>query len=199
MTILNFSQFPPVRITEQELANLIAKALRCEHQNDSAVIKRIDQKIDVSPHIIYRWYRADKPPKSTHLLRLASVYPEVLRTILEVIGRSDVWELCLAENIPQKMYARTEFNHAERPIYTIKYDTINTTINSEISVKLNQRQLWFVSELQKGKKLKAEDIIKKWDVSIATSRRDISELLKHEVIIFIGANKNGFYKINTKI
>ncbi len=108
----------------------------------------------------------------------------------------DVWELCLAENIPEKMYKEMGRKNVKELIYTIKYDTINATINSEIAVKLNKRQLWFLSELQKGHKFRADDLSQKWKVGIATSRRDIAELINHKIIHFIGANKNGHYEIN---
>ncbi len=124
------------------------------------------------------------------------MYPQVLKEVLEMIGRNDVWELCLAKNIPEKMHEASGRKNTEEPIYTIKYDTINATINSKISIKLNQRQLWFFSELQKGRKLKAEDIVEKWSVGIATSWRDIAELINHRAIHFIGTNKNGHYQIN---
>ncbi len=66
MSSLHFSQVLLAQINDQKVANIVAKALRQEHKNDSAVIKRIDQNIDVSPNIIYKWYRAEKPPKSVH-------------------------------------------------------------------------------------------------------------------------------------
>ena len=71
MAITNFSQVLLAQINDKKVAEMVANTLRQEHQNDSAVIKEIDKNIDVSPNIIYKWYIAEKSPKSAHLLKLA--------------------------------------------------------------------------------------------------------------------------------
>jgi Fic family protein len=50
-------------------------------------------------------------------------------------------------------------------------------------------------ELQRGKKLKAENIAKQWWVNEKTARRDIASLVEYGVIRYHGARKNGFYTV----
>ncbi len=195
MAITNFSQVLLAQINDKKIAEMVANALRQEHQNDSAVIKEIDKNIDVSPNIIYKWYRAEKPPKSAHLLKLAGAYPQVLKGVFEMIGREDIWELCLAENIPEKMCQEMGRKNVKCAVYRDKFVPINEMLTQNIAVKLNQREIWFLGELQKDRNLKAANIEEQWQVTNRTAKRDISNLLHHKLINFIGANKNGYYEI----
>lgn len=82
----------------------------------------------------------------------------MLKALLELIGRADVWEICVQKEIPSKMSANKHQKKPKNAIYRDKYVTINVVISSELAIKLNQRQLWFIGELQRGKKAKAENI-----------------------------------------
>jgi len=141
MSLSKISHFDRTKINEKTLANMVAMSLQKKHENDSSVIKRIDQNIDVSSNIIYKWYRAEKSPKSMHLLKLAATYPLILKGILEMIGRDDIWQLCIAENIPEKMYGKLYKNGVKNPIYRVKNEPVNSIAESKKTLKLNNHQI----------------------------------------------------------
>ena len=68
-------------------------------------------------------------------------------------------------------------------------DTINGTIN------LNERQKWFLLKLKDDRNITAEDIVRRFDVSLSTVRRDIAELKERGWIKFHGSRKTGHYEI----
>ena len=195
MSFQNFSQVLLQQIDDQSVAAMVANALRHEHQNDTSVVKEIGRVTGANLHTINKWCQAINAPKSAHLLMLAGLYPQVLKGLLEMVGRADVWGACLAENIPSKMHTKTGVSSSENTIYRDRYVPINVMVNLDIAIKLNHRQLWFVGELQRGKKLKADDIAAQWWVSHKTAKRDIASMLEHGAISYNGARKNGFYTV----
>ena len=62
---------------------------------------------------------------------------------------------------------------------------------------VNERQRWFMEQLQRGGQVKAEDIVSQWQVSLATAKRDIASLREKELIEFVGAAKTGSYRLKT--
>jgi Fic family protein len=73
--------------------------------------------------------------------------------------------------------------------------TVKVAIVPSEHGNLNQRQLWFLGLLQKGKSLRAQDIATAWRVSLGSARSDLAQLTKARFIKFVGARKNGQYKL----
>ena len=67
--------------------------------------------------------------------------------------------------------------------------------NDPANEPVNERQEWFLSQLKTGVKPKAEDLAAKWNVSLSTAKRDISQLKKQGMIEFVGAPKKGYYRL----
>ena len=65
--------------------------------------------------------------------------------------------------------------------------------NVFVNVPVNKRQKRFLELLNKGVSVKAADISKKFNVSLKTARRDIKDLVDHQVVEFSGAPKTGQY------
>lgn len=61
------------------------------------------------------------------------------------------------------------------------------------SLRLNERQAWFVEQIGKGARITAEDLAAHFDVADRTAERDIRKLRDAEVIAFVGAPKTGRY------
>lgn len=179
-------------ITDQMVAALVANALHAEHVDTNAVIKRIGRLTGANLHSIRKWYQGLNAPKSAHLLMLAKIYPNVLRRMLETIGRYDAWELCTENEIPEKMES-TFYKSSNRDIYSIKFVTINVVVDARVADQFNHRQLWFLGQLQRGNKVKADDIATIWHVALVTAKRDVAGLIKARMIAFMGARKNGWY------
>lgn len=63
---------------------------------------------------------------------------------------------------------------------------------------LNERQRWFLQQLQLGHHVSPDDIAQYWNKSVATVERDIAGLRKQNLIEFVGAPKTGHYRIKPK-
>ncbi|MDA3790224.1 MAG: DeoR family transcriptional regulator [Desulfobacula sp.] len=62
-----------------------------------------------------------------------------------------------------------------------------------VNVPVNQRQQWFINQIQRNVMVSAKDIAEHWKVSEKTVKRDITDLKQKKVIAFSGAAKNGSY------
>ncbi|PCI53396.1 MAG: hypothetical protein COB36_13245 [Alphaproteobacteria bacterium] len=182
-------------ITGQQVSEMVSKSLRLEHRNDMSSVKRISRISGVNMHTISNWYTSSNAPNSAHLLTLATIYPEVLKGVLEIIGRADIWRYCLANNIPKNMSRVLGGDKWVNPIYGDKFVHLNVVVNLGDITALNLRQLWLVSELQSGKEIKSADLTQMWGKSNKTSRRDIQGLIKIGMIKFVGPTKNGRYRL----
>lgn len=57
---------------------------------------------------------------------------------------------------------------------------------------LSTRQKWILSEVRKGRKLRREDVIQKFNVSVPTAKRDLAGM--GTLIDFVGPARGGYYK-----
>jgi ATP-dependent DNA helicase RecG len=69
------------------------------------------------------------------------------------------------------------------------------TVNEIVSETINVRQRWFMEQLAAGNRTRWTDLAVHWSVSRATAMRDIASLHQQESIEYVGAPKNGFYRI----
>jgi predicted DNA-binding transcriptional regulator YafY len=70
-------------------------------------------------------------------------------------------------------------------------------INVPANVPADERQLWFMEQLAAGKQVRAADIAERWRVTEKSAKRDISDLTARKVVEFVGAPKNGFYRVKS--
>lgn len=77
-------------------------------------------------------------------------------------------------------------------------EMINVPVNVPINVPVNavnERQQWFLEQLSAGKQTKATDISAHWKVTEKSAKRDIADLKTRGIIEFVGAPRNGFYRV----
>lgn len=75
----------------------------------------------------------------------------------------------------------------------------DSTANDEpLNEPVNERQKWFLTQLRQRFPVKAENIMQRWGVSLATVKRDLAELRKLELIEFTGSAKTGSYRLKQK-
>lgn len=72
---------------------------------------------------------------------------------------------------------------------------VNVPANVPVNVPVNERQQWFLDQLRQGIQYGPADIAAKWDVVLKTAKRDIADLRKKDLIIFVGPPKTGVYKL----
>ncbi len=66
-----------------------------------------------------------------------------------------------------------------------------------LNVPVNEWQKWFLQQIGKNIRVLSSDIATHWDVSKKTAKRDIADLKQKELIEFLGAPKNGYYRLKS--
>jgi len=174
--------------SDKKLAQMLAKALRQDYGGKHSSIKIISNDTGISSETIRKWYEGRNPPRLRYFIKIAKYSPNVLRVFLEIIGKNDLWELY------QQHLSATE-KQSSKAIYSAGFCTINKTALPENIRNLNQRQLWCLLLLERGHKVKAEDIATAWKVSSRSAKVDIAGLVAAGLICFIGSKKTGYYKV----
>lgn len=180
---------------DRKIALMIAAALRADYGEQYSSIKQIAKHTDASLSTIKKWYEGRNPPNSCNLIQLARHSPSVLRVLMELVGRQEVWERYQNELSAIKTSGDGAGNVPPPIIYPEESFGINVRIDFAVGNKLNARQLWFLGLLQNGHTLKAEHIAVTWQVTVRAGEADIAGLVKAKLIQFVGAKKTGRYEI----
>jgi hypothetical protein len=181
------------KITDQVVIEMVSGALRQAHAKDASAIKRIGVNTGIKIHTIPKWYHARNAPKSSHLMILAATYPSILSKMLELMGQTQ-FRHNSNDYLASKKTSELRLHY--RKSYTVEGDKfvhLNVSLPKYILCALNIRQLWFLTELQKGKKINAKTITDFWKISLRTAKRDIQELGAMGLTKFEGSPNNGFY------
>lgn len=190
MSVLSNDQVLHTQITDRQVAVLVAQALRHEHAATDAVVKRIARATQASPTTVRKWYEGQNAPSSANLLTLMGTYEGVLQTMLHILGRGELLE---SEN----KGGDAPLNALRQAVYGDRFVTINVVVSAKAASHLNQRQLWFVGQLQQDVVARAEDISLVWEISLRTAKRDIAGLVRAKVIQFSGARKKGRFVLGS--
>ena len=181
---------------DHKIARLVAVALKQDYGDERHAIKRISRDIPIdSLNTIKAWYEGRNPPNAGHLVMLALHSPNVMRVLMELLGKYDFWERYQQEFLAADHATGSIKNKLPVKIYTEKSFGINVRIDFAVGSKLNARQLWFLGLIQQGHKLKANHIAVTWRVSNRAGEADIAGLVKAQQIRFEGSKKTGFYKL----
>lgn len=180
----------PKAVSDAELAQIVAMALRQDFGDSTSAVKRIGQLTNTNLRAIKNWYQARNTPSSGHLLLLARSSPSILKFILVQIGGEDLWDAFRLLS----SHALASAPEPEMPVYGGENPAKNVPINVPIK-SLNERQRWFLILLRRKNKASAEDIAAHFDVALKTARRDIEGLKDAGKICFVGARKTGRYEI----
>jgi len=77
----------------------------------------------------------------------------------------------------------------------LEHSRADVPVSVPVSVPVNDRQRWFLEQLAAGKQIRASDLAAYWSISEKTAKRDIADLKRKGLIEFVGAPKNGLYRI----
>ena len=180
----------PRAISDDELAQIVAAALRHDFGDMASAVKRIGQLTNANLRAIKNWYEARNAPSSGHLLLLARSSPSILKFILEQIGGEDLWDAFQLLS----HHALTSAPEPEKADFKAKITDKNVRINVPRK-SLNARQRWFLILLRRKNTASAEDIAGHFDVAIKTAERDLVGLKEAGKIRFVGSKRTGSYKI----
>ena len=181
----------PRAISDDELAQIVAAALRHDFGDMASAVKRIGQLTNANLRAIKNWYEARNAPSSGHLLLLARSSPSILKFILEQIGGEDLWDAFQLLS----HHALTSAHEPETSVFSDGNSAENVPINVPLK-SMNERQRWFLILLRRKNKARAEDIASHFDVALKTAKRDIQALKDMSRIRFVGARKTGRYELN---
>lgn len=185
-------------LTDEMIARQVCSALRHEHANTTAALKHIERITGIPAATAGKWYGGRYAPRSRHLLTLAAHYPEVLRLVLEFMGVEALWQEAIHLHVVERMRAQLDsrlhgWHSASR--YRERFVLIRAHIDACLALQLNQRQLWFLGQLQQGYDLPTDALAQTWQVHTRTARRDIRGLLQAELIRRSAPGGAGCYEL----
>ena len=175
-------------IFERQIGEKISVILRQQCVGETSPMKKIFKETGIAPDTIKKWYTGRKPPRLGHFLILVEKYPAILQELLAAIGHGYLISYIQPqfEKVTSNMFMREIVSEASKNV------PINVPINLRFK-NLNERQIWFLTELSSDIRVTADDIVRRWNIKRKTARRDIAGLKKYQLIRFSGANKTGRY------
>ena len=76
---------------------------------------------------------------------------------------------------------------------TAEDESLDVPVNDPVNI----RQKWFLKQTGKGIRISGSDFSKHWNISQKTAKRDIADLKQKGLIEFLGAPKNGYYRLKS--
>ena len=182
----------PNPITDYQVAMLVAKILRTEHQETDAVVKRIARATGANIETVKKWYNGQNAPSAAHLITLMRTYPAIYHAVMG-----------LAELIPPDPGPcggpSLSPNRIKSEIYTDNNVGINVLVPLALKGKLNERQLWFLGRLQQKEAARGTDIALVWGVTARTTERDVAGLVALGAVCHRGSRKTGQYHVTKSL
>lgn len=173
---------------EQKIGEKVAEILRQEYAGKASPMKNISSKTGITADTIRKWYSGRKPPHLAHFLILAQNYPTILCMFLEAVRH----DYLIPHIQPQGQGSEITVQTRKKEPEVDQNVPINVPINSW-PAGLNERQIWFLTELSRSIRIAAEDIARCKNVTGKTAKRDIANLKARRLIRFVGAKKTGSY------
>lgn len=183
----------PTKITpipDRELAQIIATLLRRDFGKYNSAVKQIGLLTHANLKAIKNWYEGRNAPSAAHLLLLARLSPGILQFVLEQVGGEDLWAGFKLTSAPQNKGPR----EIRIPGKSAASAAHHVPRNVPIKI-LNERQRWFLDQLQVGNRVSSFHIAQHFKVAQKTAKRDITQLKNNCLIQFIGARKVGEYRM----
>lgn len=178
-------------LSQQKTAQIISDILKGLYEEKRPSVKAIAAVMPADLRTIKSWYEGQNVPNLSHFLQLCMSSPEFLAAILKIIGYSDLARyLMQAEKRKKALKVVPTIE-----VYSINFDAIKSPDLLDVVRQLGIRQVWFYSQLKKGRRYGVEDIVSFWGVGTATAKRDIADLVRLGLVRFIGSKRNGRYTV----
>lgn len=186
----------------KDYAELIADALRREHDETHRTVKTVMRWTGASERSVKNWVGGVSGPSGYFLMRLCMKSPAVRELVRQFLADMDP-STAPAEALPNGTAA--SFVHgpagsgsgAQLGLFSgVNGDTngdINGDIHVTINLPLNERQEWLLARVTQGDRCTVEDVVVHWQVSSRTAKRDIANLKDRGLIRYLGRHRRGFY------
>lgn len=181
----------PIKVLDSTIREALAQAIKQEHLDVSAIAKTIASVTGINDNSIAKWCKRQSTPSAAHLLTFSAFYPSGLRVILTLIGREDVWQLAVQENIPEKMQETLATRSGK---YQKRGDILHDVTAQKYASPLNQRQLWFLDMLKTHSKMQNKHIAAHWNVALRTAKRDTEKMLAAGYIHSVRDGGKGWFE-----
>lgn len=181
-------------MTESELAQSIAIALREDYGDFSSAVKVIGRQTGANLRAIKNWFEARHTPTSCHLLALARISPSTLKIVLGQMGGTDLYEAFILLSGTEKKTIQYPKLGLQNQSYSAENCTIAEARAPIIFEDMNRRQIWFLEQLRQNRRVRAADITAHWSVSTRTAKGDVAGVMRLQLIRFVGARKTGWYE-----
>ncbi len=184
----------------QDYAETIADLLRREHGGSHRAVKQIMSMTDASERTVKHWMAGQHGPDTVFFLRLLTNSPVIRAFVLGLIESAQTAELAHQRAAQLRTFGapvmqEPQTSRQDWPENGRINDPESVPINDPMNEALNDRQRWFLARVGAGHFCRADDISADWKVSLKTARRDIAGLCSSGRIRFVGARRNGRYRI----
>lgn len=184
------------RITNKLIAKKISEALHKEHADVHSASKQMERITGINTLTACNWYKGRNVPNASNLLMLMAYYPEVLHTICELMGMDQIWQCAVQVGIIDTMRKRLDRQWTRWKKSTSIGDksvTIQVRVDRHLTGQMNQRQLWFLGQLQQGYKMHIHNLMEVWGIHERTGKRDLSGMIKAGLVTPIRSGRKCQY------
>jgi hypothetical protein len=186
------------KITDAMIAKRVSDALRHEHADIHSAIKQIERITGINALTASNWYKGRYAPKARHLLMLASYYPQILYAVCEMMSTTPVWQNGIDTQMVEAMQKNLEHQWQgwkKSPAIGDRSVTIRVRVDRHYAGQMNQRQLWFLGQLQQGHAIHINDLMTVWQIHQRTAKRDVSGLLTAGLIVPVRSGRTCRYQL----
>ena len=139
---------------------------------------------------------------------VSKIRNRVIARIFRELGLMEEWgsgykrivNACGAGGYPEPEWA--ELGYVLRVIFyphpeVGEMEKLDVPLDVPVNVPVNDRQKWFLKQTGKGIRISSSDLAAQWNISQKTAKRDIADLKRKGLIKFLGAPKNGYYRLKS--
>ena len=186
----------------KDYAELIAEALRLEHDETHRSVKTIMRWTGASERSVKNWLSGEMGPSGYFLMRLCAQSLAARELVLEHLTELELGVPSntvteLGPEVPRKSPAEGATTPSQPGRRGHANGDTNGDTNGDMHVTnnglLNERQEWLLARVANGDRCTFEDIVVRWSVSGRTAKRDIAELKGRGLIRYSGSHRRGFY------
>ncbi len=191
-----------------DYSEAIASALRAELGDTHRAVKTVMKWTGASERAVKNWLSGESGPHGRYLVKILRYSDGALQTILAASRRLDLLAHLLKENQSEASVLNRRKLDTTPPdaggYFPISRDGPNLDPNHDPKndpdhddeLGLNPRQKWFLSELSKKPRIRADSIQRFFNVSQKTSKRDIAALKAKGLLHFVGSRRRGRYVLS---
>ena len=112
-----------------------------------------------------------------------------------LLGMEPLWHHAVSLGLVETMHSKLNKKMSQRSAIGDKFVPIHVQVDARIAVQLNQRQLWFLGQLQQGDKMVAASIVENWHVHSKTAGRDVKGLLEAKLVVAMRIGRMKRYEL----